>query len=128
MESNMTARGFLIASLSMLTQVCLCGCDAVLQVSGYVVDSQKASVEGAEVAISPGADSDVRMPPYRCKSDDTGRFAMSVTYSPLAKKPVFKVEVAKKGYVDYTGKVPKTGLVETIVLSANDGEAENVQK
>lgn len=117
-----------IALVSMLTQVCLCGCDAILQVSGQVVDSRQRFIEGAEVTISPGAGSDVKTPPYSCKSNDTGGFAMPVIYSPHAKKPVFKVEVAKKGYAAYTGKVPKTGLVGTVVLSANDGEAENVQQ
>ncbi len=115
-----------IALVLMLSQVCLCGCDAILQVSGQVVDSKQKLIEGAEVTISPGKGSDAKIPPYSCKSNDAGGFSMPVIYSPHAKNPVFKVEVTKKGYDDYTGEVPKTGRVGTIVLSANDGEAASV--
>ena len=99
----MKAKRVAIVLLSMLTQVYLCGCDAVLQVSGHVVDSRQKFIEGAEVTISPGAGSDVKLPPYSCISDDTGGFSMPVIYSPHAKNPVFKLEVSKKGY---TREVP----------------------
>lgn len=112
MKTLLTALTLMFA----VTPLGLCGCDAILHVSGHVIDSNKAPVTGAEVTVTAGDALDSRLPPYTRKSDTTGSFIVPVVYSPRDKKPNFQIRVTKQGYTDSTKAIPESGFVGQIVL------------
>ncbi len=115
--NNMTTRQAGFIFMFAVGTLCLGGCDAILHVTGHVIDLKGAPVASAKVTVTTGADSDVQLPPYSCKSDATGRFVIPVMHSPHPGNQSFQVNVTKQGCIDDVRTIPESGFVGTIILS-----------
>jgi len=95
--------------VSMLGVLSGCYGDAVIMVSGVVIDADSTPITGANVHLESTPDS-VRCAPDDCVTSEDGKFWFTETFAPPGSRIVkFRLSVKKDGYAETEEILEGTG-------------------